>query len=511
MKGIALLVVMIILGGMMEYKIPYPQPDKDDNLLTKEIITGTVGLNISQDLMYGIPPFYRYDFPTDIRDVGKIDIYSLSEKTVWNETLDKIKERLYLPIYAQASDPKLRLLTHTPRISTTPVYIKTIQMNRPEPSLGHYIELPSELGTSWEYNSGGIGWRSYYWDGKEEAIAYALPFNSTGDNIFNKRDKIAIIKIHPDGYVTGYDVYSFKDLVGMEASSETVVGENVPIFVKTCSVSVLSNYEDMVVLLTIISEITSEDYVGAKSTEKIQYIYHYLKNGKIIKSVEQDISINGGAGMGIVYPYQTYQYHPYASYHNGKTHIFIFNKRKMMFHTVSVEAGYERFVFNPVLGTIAMYNDNKSAVYRINQNREKLEKVFVKNVGRKGLNKSEQRYFHLWAGNLEYDYLIDDIDSEFLEGTGGRGHYPLTYGETEADMKIKYTNDKSYGSSAFRLMGLGSTDDGDIGTWRGVSTDRKNFYWLQGTSSQVIRLYRKHRKLAIGLLSGSDELDIYSY
>lgn len=118
MKFISLLLVTILLGalGMSEYKIPYPQPDRDDNLLTKEIITGTLYQNLVSDSTVGIAPFEKYNFPTDIRNAGSVDFYKASDGSIWNETLDKLKERLYLPVFASAGEEDPQTLNMLPFI-----------------------------------------------------------------------------------------------------------------------------------------------------------------------------------------------------------------------------------------------------------------------------------------------------------------------------------------------------------------------------------------------------------
>lgn len=199
MKALGLLFLMVFLGGIMEYKIPYPQPDRDEHLLTKEIITGTLYQNVTQDAAHGIPPFARHDFPIDVRDAGKIDLYSLSERGAWLETMDKIKERLYLPIYARAEASRLDVFDKLPMFKQA-VLLGEFKRERKAPihqaMSEHAAKYPSRSisfdSVNWSRMNSETTGGVIVLDGKEHpAIVYNFGFTSwsnLGDPDYPKSD-----------------------------------------------------------------------------------------------------------------------------------------------------------------------------------------------------------------------------------------------------------------------------------------------------------------------------------
>jgi len=89
-----------------EYKIPYPNPYKDNDLMIKEIINGTFTAALSSTLLSGQPITNRYqNFDNPANFVNNITQNATDIRTYTNNdngmayTMSQIKQMVYYPVY----------------------------------------------------------------------------------------------------------------------------------------------------------------------------------------------------------------------------------------------------------------------------------------------------------------------------------------------------------------------------------------------------------------------------
>ena len=489
MKAIALLFVTILLGaiGMNEVKVTYSQPDRDDNLLTKEIITGTMTQNIVNDSINGIPLFEKYNFPFDVRRVGDASVYETSDGDAYFETLEKMKERIYQPVFAKAGSENLVRLTYKPNIHNL------------RPASKHHISfIPSADGSSYSidgipmlgiYRPDNLKSRaySYYWDGKVEGFA-VVDFEEVDEvdrfHIYVVDKNAKIVKTQ---FVSKPD-YACKSLHFTHTTSEY---ETNIYFVGSASdgnVDIIINPDGTITIPPNVGEIINQRGViikldVASGTAKVVHEVPMTKNQRLDYFLTER--------------YMVFLY---------EDRLVVFDKQNEKAHSIARGYNGTDVNVNPVLKSISIRAKDVDQwdIYKFND--DGITQIASKTADWEG----NFKYLLQWHGNLDYDYLTSYEQSGIngareLASTRfkGRGRYQLGFGNVDYDSKFFYT--KNYVRSEYRnyrspsIERIGNLDDGDLQSSFGVgdssdyySPDRVNF--LPFTSiSQYIRLWRQEK------------------
>ncbi len=485
MKFIALLMVTILLGaiGMEEVKTTYAQPDRDEHLLTKEIITGVLAQNVLSDTANGIPMFEKYDFPLDVRKASDVSVYETSGGDAYFETIEKMKERIYQPVFAQAGSENLVKLTYKPNVRNLRHAPKYNLTSSPETNThDHAIEgLPQ-----------GVSSTAYYWDGETEAFLFYKEW-----------------------------VYSYID---GKLSTETpelkcyLMDKNAKIF-KAFTMSYPTNTSYKTLNFDSASEYDTSMYVYGRLTDGLGYDYYFDENGNAIPAENFGEEINPrnvivkfdfkSKTSKVVFEIPSPEQREQASRFSTERYImittskkvYIFDKKQDKIHVI---AGTNNgSLLNPVLRSVAvLVGANVWDIYTFND--DGVTKI-ASSVS--GDDAKYTKYVLVWVGNLDYDYIVNkngilsnDVNERVVAG-GGRGHYQINFGNVEYDNSFRYTKNgqrvtyNNY-SSYYRRSNV---DDADI--VRGFNggdgydyyaPDRKNFLPFEDIAG-YIRLWRKDK------------------
>ncbi len=485
MKVIALLFVTILLGvlGMNEVKVTYSQPDRDDNLLTKEIITGTMTQNIVNDSVNGIPLFEKYNFPFDVRKASDASVYETSDGNAYFETFEKIKERIYQPVFAKAGSENLIRLTYKPNIHNlrpAPKHNMTLVKNS---TTAYYVEgFPEELRTNVKSRA-----YAYYWDGATEAFANISLAN------YNGKDGFHIYAIGKNGSVVktqfiAYPNYACKDLGFTGTASEYESNIYLVGSASDGNVDIIINPDGTITIPPNVGDIINQRGVIIKldvvsGTAKVVHEVPMTKNQRLDYFLTER--------------YMVFLY---------EDRLVVFDKKNEKAHSISRSYNGSDVNVNPVLKSISIraWDADKWDIYKFND--DGITQIANKTTDWEG----NFKYLLQWHGNLDYDYFTSYENSGIngareLASTRfkGRGRYQLGFGNVDYDSKFFYT--KNYTRSEYRnyrspsIRRIGNLDDGDLQSSFGVgdssdyySPDRVNFLPFSSIS-QYVRLWRQEK------------------
>lgn len=501
MKFIALLMVTILLGaiGMEEIKKTYSQPDRDEHLMTKEIITGVLAQNILSDTTNGIPMFEKYNFPFDVRKTGDVSVYETSGGNAYFETAEKMKERIYQPVFAQAGSENLVRLTYKPNVRNlrqAPKYRITPTSIPMGEGIYKVDGIPSDARINVE---------SYYWDGELEAFAL-FDFRHLDKGIYGDPSTARITCYLMDKNAKIVKTRSFD----YPTNSNYVVaslGGN------------MSDYETNIYTVGHISDGSNEPYtdengtfiipenVGVDINPRFAIVKFDLKSGAT--SIVHESPKRDGESPKLFF---TERYMVIKT----KDRLVVFDKKYDKAHTIMGVTSRNSMVVNPVLRSITFSLGNQTwDIYTWDDNG-------IKQIASKTKDENKYlKYIARWIGNLDYDYIIttnSDVSYENqakIAKLGGRGHYQLNFGNTDYDNTFFYTRNgvrDTYSTKKRELIFRHSNiDDGDILTgfndsdgYDYYSPDRKNFLPFVDVL-EYIRLWRKENAvLGVSMDSSTD-------
>lgn len=527
-KMLWLLTFQIIVGAIfMELKIPYPQPDRDETLITKEMITGTFFDANIQGLGKAIPPFQRYNFPLDVTKATDTSIYNLSEGSVWEEGWEKLKERAYLPLFLSAND-KPRKLTYTPPLTNAK-------------DLGEIEEtdikgFPAFLANSYANNFHmGIKQWSYYEDEDDEGMVYLVSISKAlvpllkDPNMTTAEWKKAMKKDTVERGVwteaeTAYEYFTHVALIYVDVENMQVkkIGvypikytprmSSVPIadFIdnfrpdRTTTTNVeflgMSTYKGAIYIQTREDQkVVTETAINVAPTIEKTYItttIYKIKDEKIEVVLHEYASNPQTADLYAIG--QTAYKRNLARFiiTNTDTKVFIYDKKtdtyvsrdfskelKTKYHSCFRNRVYHaetEISFNPVDMVLVTNINGYFNVYKYTGK----DLVLLPNL-------SEQTKVNMdfFSGVLDYDYV---------QGTRGKGNYPLRqgFGEFDAKYKPEINLGNNVGYADHDKREGSNTDDADmLGL---ILKDRMHNNWNNGHIDlrgydKYIRLYKKHR------------------
>ena len=499
MKFIALLMVTILLGaiGMEEVKTTYAQPDRDEHLLTKEIVTGMLTQNIIADSARGIPLFEKYNFPLDVRKASDVSVYETSDGNNYFETIEKMKERIYHPVFAQAGSENLVRLTYKPNVRNLRQAPKYQVTTDTIPTFMPRVEgLPQDVVHVIP---------SYYWDGELEAFAFinTKEFMDDSGHQDVSRSSIDFYLMDKNAKIIKTRSFAYPTNV---ACKESNLGGSV------------SDYETNTYITGEITDGSIEPYTKEDGTFVIPdgIGNHINPRGVIVKI---DLK-SGGSRVVYEYPVGVDGYHLGKLFHteryifiHAEDRLVVFDKKYDKAH-VFMGTTYPSTTrtFNPVLRSISLsVGVNTWDVFTFDENG-------ITQIASK--TKDEGTYFKYlvhWVGNLDYDYIIaktyalTDEGVKRVESQGGRGHYQINFGNVEYDNSFRYTKNGQravYSEQPRDNYLRSNVDDGDIvygfnggDGYDYYAPDRKNFLPFVDVS-ETIRLWRKD-KAVMGVSLGA--------
>jgi len=509
MKFLSLLFLTIIIGaiGMSEYKIKYPQPDRNENLVIKEIITGTLYKNLVDDASVGIAPFERYQFPLDIKKTGSLDINDLSDGKSWAENFAKLKERAYLPLYAIAKEENPQTLNMLPFMQNLRLKgdvnhrgFTFVNFNNDGDPYNSdtkktFVEGFPDLIYEFSHDRGSFVRYKYKDEEHKDADGFALVV-ATNSRLLEKDEnseyKYSYMDydngVVPEEYINGnrdndwWDYLEEQNTVAIftiNASGEIVKTIKIPFklsytdsgetYPRRYKVQFADNYEDDLYVMI--------DY-GLFS---VKYDDDAPDEGQIVPVLyERD---EEGVGTAWNYGGGTYRYlQLYKRDSNQIDYPKIYDKKLKVMLDFTDMYGLGRI--NPVLGTIAFkqYNggNNKLFVYSISSGSRKtiIEGITQDN---KMYSLYYKRYYSKWCGNLKYDYLLSD--NSYVVG---RGNFPLYRGlvDTNNAFNPRWIAKSLVGSSTSGGSG-NNTDDYTFNKgWYGDGIS--NIYTSDGETFKII-------------------------
>ncbi len=495
---------------MKTVKIPYPEPIRDDTLMSKELMTGTF---FDANFKGSKAPFEKYEFPFDVDKATNMGIYNLSDGEVWEEDWARLKEISYLPLYAPLGEDT------PPRLAFTPPLSKVHQER--QIFLRDIEGLPYKLFENERFGE----WAYFYNDvQKREGIvllkkvtdealsdAYtdmsdydfmvkhylddyvALP--SLAENlVVSKWDKLALFFIDVEKEPKLLEKRLCTGLMNFKQDEEESDdgngnGEYKDIY-QDSRILRISDYEDK--LFVMVEEIKQtdtyimEDWVGEYLGEAIEFkniaIYE-LKDKEFKKVYEAKYEVEDEYDteflpQNITELSCTYRY---MFFHTNKV-VFIYDKKENKAYTHEYKGELERFIFNPVQHVVYLKFEDKEEFFRFTP------KGFKK---LKELSEKQKKIFSTpWYGNLEYDYLQNDLKNNKAYPS----HYPMRRGYGEFDIKYLYSGTSP--KARRRMLPINNTDDGDMAF--NVSKNRKHFGLTELGNGRRARMYKKYKAVVYG-------------
>lgn len=439
----------------------YPEPIKDDTLMTRELLNGSFFTTFYDVRQGGYARFkkdkfteYEYEIQTPYK------IASL------RTNLDNIiKESLFLPMYKDIEQTRMKKLTFTPPIkklskpTTYDFYYGDIFGAKPIRGLPFgFIRATTNLTIS------------YYRKGKKEYIALLgnglkeMLKQEVGKNIYTS----ALYKSSEDD--------SFNILLIDPATMS---------YVRTMSFKKL--------------ELMS---VKASFIHQSLYLinYDYDANVKFYKLLGglSSISKKFNLGSGILRFIRTYKLDLVYS----RSQFLIFNKLSQTFLQVDFKDRIEHISFNPVIKSVCITSGGKFYIYRFNAKEIKLT-LKTDNL------KLASPFILQWAGNYDYDYLLSNTTrssqlTSYLKLMEYRGHYMKMQGEFASDKLIgKFYKHINVGLGTNDDFHINNTDDADVGIDELLSMRKKKttLKKIVLNNPSYLRLYLSQRSIVYYTLS----------
>lgn len=188
--------------------------------------------------------------------------------------------------------------------------------------------------------------------------------------------------------------------------------------------------------------------------------------------------------------------HKFDLAYSNKRFILLDKRTSKVIHQ-KIDESFTNLSFNPVLKSICIKNNALFKVFKIYPNAINIIHDWQQ------LSPIISKYAIGWMGNLEFDYMIDDIFNEpklsqYAKTLGYRGHYPyLELRSPQADYKIgKFTKCIKHSLGDYRDFCLNSTDDADLGRDEFLINRRKlqNFNGVNIASMSYARFYKGNKK-----------------
>lgn len=439
----------------------YPEPIRDDTLMTRELINGSFFTTFYDVNQGGYARFKKqqnvkleYEFQTPYKIAGI------------RTNLDNIiKENLFLPMFKDIDDERMKKLTFTPAIKelksyeTYDFYYGDNFGAKPISGLPFgFIKATTNLTISY-YRSGKKEYIALLGNGVQEMLKEEVGLNIYNSSLYksSEDDSFNVLLIDPQS-MRYARIMSYPKLKYLSAKA-SYIGRSLYII----------NY----------------DYDANVK-------FYKLSGG--LRSISKSVHL----GSGLLRFIRTYKLDLIYS----REQFVIFNKLNESYIKFDFKGNIEHISFNPVIKSVCVTSGGKFYIYRFNATEIKLT-LKTDNL------KLASPYILQWAGNYDYDYLLINTTNnstltQYLKLMEYRGHYMKMQGEFASDKTIgKFYKHIKVGLGTNEDFHINNTDDADVGMEELLSMRKKKTTHKRVilNNPSYLRLYLSQRSIVYYTLS----------